>query len=389
MTESSQQLSANSEQLTVNRWLHLKLTWMPVFGHEWLLTVICWLLAVLCNGQSITGAWVGVKEELDSGFVCSLPLYLDARADSTYTLSLIDKAATNPKATWAMNGKWLRLDTLLFQPKQVQLTANTLTLTGHYPMQFRRVPTPNTALTEAATRTLLANRSWQLDQTRYHFHEGGQACLETNGGRDRAVRCWTVVERGGAVFLVIKGTETDCSRSYDVPMLCRTSTDKQLMVSLLTDETKLSTLVMVAALPAGKTCAAIGFHRCSNCFSVPDNQASELDKHGPPGRFYAVRQQLLRLVRPSSVARPTGILQVRCLVNCAGQAGQFSVNACNSDYEPAVFDKSLTDQVMSMMQTHFSAGWQPGRIRGIDRPLDYVATINIRFLDGLITDVFP
>ena len=102
-----------------------------------------------------------------------------------------------------------------------------------------------------------------------------------------------------------------------------------------------------------------------------------------------MRQQLLRLVRPPGAGGSTGILQVRCLVNCAGQAGQFSVNAYNADYEPAVFAKQLTDQVMSVMQTHFSEGWQPGRIRSIDRPLDYVATINIRFLNGLITDVFP
>lgn len=342
------------------------------------------------SAQPITGAWVGVTQELDSGFVCPLPMYLDVRADSTYTLSLIDNAARNPRATWAMNGQWLRLDTLLFRPNQVRLTDTELRLTGSSPLLFRRLPlATNAALTEAAVQALLTNRVWQKGTVRYHFHDGGQACLETVGTSDRAIRCWSVIARGGAFFIIVKGNRTDCSRNYDAPMLVEKIENNILTVNVLFDKSTSVVLTALGTLPAGKHCAAAGFQLCSSCFYQPNEQANELEKKGPAGRFYAIRQRLLSVYTPGKQAGQTGLVQVRCMVNCEGQAGLFSAKTYGPDYQLLPSNGPIANKLLSIMQTHFATGWQPGRIRSITRPLDYVATINIRLVDGRITDVFP
>jgi hypothetical protein len=138
----------------------------------------------------------------------------------------------------------------------------------------------------------------------------------------------------------------------------------------------------------GKNCAAIGFQLCSACLYPPYEQAEGLYKKGPPGRFYAVRQRLLDEFKPAGTS-PTGIVQVRCLVNCVGQAGRFTATLYGPDYRTSKTNADTTNQILTIMRTHFSSGWQPGRVRDVRRPLDYVATINIRLVDGRITDVFP
>jgi hypothetical protein len=340
--------------------------------------------------QSLVGTWVGVKQELDSGFVCPLPLYLDVRSDSTCTLSLIDNVARNPRAPWSLNGQGLRLDTLLFRPKQVRLTDTELSLTGSTPMLFRRVqPAGSPGQTEVSVRALLTNRIWQKGATRYHFHDGGQACVEIVTSGDRAIRCWSVVERDGVVFVIVKGNRIDCSRNYDAPMLVETLTTNAFIVNDFIDKPARVTLTTPGTLPPGKLCVAAGFQLCSTCFYAPNEQANYLDKKGPAGRFYAIRQRLQSAYVPGRQTGPTGVVQVRCLVNCEGQAGRFSAKTYGPEYQLLPNNQPTANQLVTILQTHFATGWQPGRLRAIPRPLDYVATINIRFVDGRITDVFP
>ncbi|MBO0948908.1 hypothetical protein [Fibrella forsythiae] len=347
------------------------------------------LLANSVSGQSLVGAWIGVEQQIDSGFVCPLPLFLQVRSDSTYTLSLIDKAATAPRSTWGMTDNRLRLDTAVFLPGQVQITATDLKVQGATPMVFRRVQPTAFSGGETTVRSVLANRIWQQSQVRYHFHEGGQLCVEDQLTGDRAIRCWTVTECNGSVFVVVKGNRGDCSRSYDVPIQVLAFTDKKLTVSKLTaaDSSPYS-LTAGGLLPAGKNCEAIGFQLCSSCFYIPYEQAGLLEKKGPPGRLYAVRQQLMADFKANNVPRQTGIVQVRCLVNCEGKAGQFTATTYGPDYQRNHFDPQITNQLLTILRTHFATGWRPGRIRAIERPLDYQATITIRLVDGQITDVF-
>ena len=196
--------------------------------------------------------------------------------------------------------------------------------------------------------------------------------------------------RDGAVFIVVKGNRIDCSRNYDAPMQVLGNRDNQLIVKLLLpNETQVVNLTAGETLPPGKDCAAIGFQLCSSCLHVPYEQADAFDKKGPPGRFYAVRQRLLADYKPVNVPAQTGIVQVRCLVNCEGQAGQFTAITYSSNYQQTQFDGRIVNQLLTIMRTYFATGWKPGRIQKIDRPLDYQATVNIRLVAGVITDVYP
>ena len=343
------------------------------------------------QAQSLVGSWVGVGRQIDSGFVCPLPVYLQVRSDSTYTLDLIDRAAAAPRSTWAFSGGWLRLDTAIFLPEQVRLTATELHINGAVPMQFWRVEPTTVPISEEPVRALLINRVWAgLSGKRYHFHQGGQACIEYESTGDRDSRCWTIAVRDGAVFIVVKGNRIDCSRNYDAPMQVLGNRDNQLIVKLLLpNETQVVDLTAGKTLPPGKDCAAIGFQLCSSCLHVPYEQADAFDKKGPPGRFYAVRQRLLADYKPVNVPAQTGIVQVRCLVNCEGQAGQFTAITYSSNYQQTQFDGRIVNQLLTIMRTYFATGWKPGRIQKIDRPLDYQATVNIRLVAGVITDVYP
>jgi hypothetical protein len=348
------------------------------------------------QAQTLVGNWVGVGQAIDSGIVCPLPLYLQVRSDSTYTLSLIDKAATMPRATWSMAGGNLRLDTAVYKSGYFELIYDrALRLRGAISTTFRRVSQPEKPVDVEVVRAMMTNRVCTLTNprysngklTRYHFHEGGRVCIEQRDG-NRAVRCWAVVERDGVVFIVIKGNQTDCSRNYSYPMLVTGQTDKKLYLDRIEDPQKFAwELTPTEVLPPGSACEAVGFQRCTDCLNSPQEQATYLHKKGPPGRFYALRERLLADVPP--VPGQTGIVQVRCWVNCEGKAGDFRATTYGPDYRLAPLDTALTSRILTTLRTHFATGWQPGRLRDVDRPLDYEAVINIRLADGKITDVFP
>lgn len=367
-------------------WSRKRVSWFRLFA-----SIHCVILFVHASlGQSLVGSWVGVEQQLDSGFVCPLPLYLQVRSDSTYTLSLIDRAATAPRATWSVNKGRVRLDTAIFLPHQVGLTATGLQIRGSTPMLFRRVQPMTMPISETTIRSLLTNRVWQQEQVHYHFHEGGQACIEHIPSGDRAIRCWTITECEGNIFIVIKGNRVDCSRNYDTPMQLLSINSKRLVISKVSaGMSQPFSLTTGALLPAGKTCEAIGFQLCSTCFYTPYEQAMTLDKKGPPGRLYAVRQRLMADFNAGNVPEQTGLVQVRCLVNCEGQAGQFTATTYGPDYQPCQLDPRITSQLLTIFRTYFATGWRPGRVRTVSRPLDYQATINIRLVNGHITDVFP
>jgi hypothetical protein len=369
--------------------------------HAAIRSALCILHFTFCilhsaQAQTLVGNWVGVRQEIDSGLTCPFPAYLQVRADSTYTLSLIDNAATVPRARWSQMGGQLRLDTAVYKPGYVELDDRTLRLRGYVPMTFQRVRVPEKSVDVEAIRAMLTNRICKLTNPRYvgrhavhyHFHEGGRLCIEQHDG-NRAVRCWAVVERDGAVFIVIKGNQTDCSRNYGYPMQVTGKTNTKLFVSRVEERQKFAwELVAVGSLPPGPACEAVGFQRCTDCLNATDEQADLLHKKGPPGRFYALRERLLADV-PTGSATQTGLVQVRCWVNCEGRAGDFRATTYGPDYQPAPLDPALTKPILTTLQTHFATGWQPGRLRKVDRPLDYEAVINIRLVAGRITDVFP
>ena len=343
-------------------------------------------------GQSITGAWVGLETEVDSGKVCPLPLYLQLRSDSTCTMSLIDEAARAPRTTWSWNGGRLRIDTATYAPAQLRVTDTELTVSGAFPMRFGGV-IPGYVKRDEVLKWLI-DRAWQCNGTRMYLHgesetTEGRACMENLKTGQQTVHCWALVARDSALFLVIRGNRTDCSRAYQSPRQVMAASATQLVIRQWTDRGWVTqTWQQPMPLRPKTSCKPVGFQTCSACFYRPFNMAVDLAKKGPPGGYFAIRQVLEKGL-PTGLPGQTGLLQIRCVVNYEGQAGQFETNGYGPDYQRKPFDNGLTKQLLSLCQTHFATGWQPGRYRGTGYPLDYAATINIRLVDGRITDVFP
>ncbi len=89
--------------------------------------------------------------------------------------------------------------------------------------------------------------------------------------------------------------------------------------------------------------------------------------------------------RPKKSWGDTGLVRIRFIVNCKGQADRFRLLTSDFNYQPKEFDKRITIQLMEI--TKSLDGWETMYLR--ETPVDYYQYLLFKIVDGQIINILP
>jgi len=81
----------------------------------------------------------------------------------------------------------------------------------------------------------------------------------------------------------------------------------------------------------------------------------------------------------------SGFLTIRFIVNCEGKTGRYRVQGMNNDYKEKIFNKDLTNQLLSL--TKQLDGWLVGEDEG--KIFDYYQYLTFKIENGKLIEIMP
>ncbi len=87
--------------------------------------------------------------------------------------------------------------------------------------------------------------------------------------------------------------------------------------------------------------------------------------------------------KPEKVAKESGLIRVRFVVNCRGETGRYRVLGMDEAYQEKEFDNSITDQLLAI--TKRLKGWKI--FPNVDR--DYYQYLIFKIKDGELIELMP
>ncbi len=85
------------------------------------------------------------------------------------------------------------------------------------------------------------------------------------------------------------------------------------------------------------------------------------------------------------VSGESGLIRIRFVVNCKGETGRFRLIAMNQNYEEKLFQKSITEQLMTMTQS--LKGWKPKYIN--ENEIDYYQYLIFKIENAQLIEIMP
>jgi hypothetical protein len=102
------------------------------------------------------------------------------------------------------------------------------------------------------------------------------------------------------------------------------------------------------------------------------------------GEKIAVEEKIKSLNLQSNKSS-NGYITIRFLVNCEGKTGMFRMQQMNKDYKEKIFDKGLSDTLLSF--TRNLQGWIPKQIKG--KKVDYYQYLTYKIDNGKVSEILP
>ncbi|MBX2871091.1 MAG: hypothetical protein KTR30_03300 [Saprospiraceae bacterium] len=81
----------------------------------------------------------------------------------------------------------------------------------------------------------------------------------------------------------------------------------------------------------------------------------------------------------------SGWIRIRFIVNCKGQSGRFRMTGSDTAYQEQVFDKKISDQLLSITQS--LNAWKP--LPDLEDPRDYYQYLTFKIENGALKEILP
>ena len=83
--------------------------------------------------------------------------------------------------------------------------------------------------------------------------------------------------------------------------------------------------------------------------------------------------------------KQNGLIRIRFIVNCDGQAGRYRVLQSDYDYQEKVFEKEIVSQLLNI--TKGIENWEVFKRNEV--PVDYYMYLIFKITDGQLTEILP
>lgn len=159
----------------------------------------------------------------------------------------------------------------------------------------------------------------------------------------------------------------------------------------------LATLLACQSKPSAQTAypRMIGDIAPNSKLDNPDFQLCSGDKlaiqyYALPEKPYigekrAMNDYFFKKYQAQQAAKETGLIRIRFLVNCEGQAGRFRIKGMDWDYQEKTFDPSITDQLLQL--TKAIPKWNS--FSNEKRGIDYYNYLIFKIEEGQLKEIMP
>ncbi len=103
------------------------------------------------------------------------------------------------------------------------------------------------------------------------------------------------------------------------------------------------------------------------------------------GEKLAIEKEFAEKYKSEIIKNETGLIRINFVVNCKGKTDRFRLISMNENYEEKVFDKSITDKLLSIAKN--LKGWKGKRIR--EKEIDYYQYLIFKMENGQLKEILP
>ncbi len=103
------------------------------------------------------------------------------------------------------------------------------------------------------------------------------------------------------------------------------------------------------------------------------------------GEKLAIEEAFFQNYDANKMAKESGLVRIRFVVNCKGKTGRFRVMAMDDDYNPIRMDHTITEQLLAI--TKVLNGWQPMQMG--QGKADYYQYLIFKIDKGHLTKILP
>ena len=103
------------------------------------------------------------------------------------------------------------------------------------------------------------------------------------------------------------------------------------------------------------------------------------------GEKLAIEKEFTEKYKSEIIKNETGLIRINFVVNCKGKTDRFRLISMNENYEEKVFDKSITDKLLSIAKN--LKGWKGKRIR--EKEIDYYQYLIFKIENGQLKEILP
>lgn len=103
------------------------------------------------------------------------------------------------------------------------------------------------------------------------------------------------------------------------------------------------------------------------------------------GEKRAIEALFQKLYRPVAAPKATGLIRIRFMVNCAGKTGRFRLIGMDENFQPLVFPKAISNQLLEI--TKKLDGWE--KLPNAEEATDYYQYLSFKIEQGAIKEILP
>ena len=103
------------------------------------------------------------------------------------------------------------------------------------------------------------------------------------------------------------------------------------------------------------------------------------------GEKLAIEKEFSEKYKSEFIKNETGLIRINFVVNCKGKTDRFRLISMNENYEEKVFNKSITDKLLSIAKN--LKGWKGKRIR--EKEIDYYQYLIFKIENGQLKEILP
>jgi len=351
---------------------------------RFMIVVLVVILLVGCHSESINtnkdikGTWIGGGYEMDLDTYQPIPTILtftdeqlilknNTRIDTlSYSFSeapfLIDQSDT------------LFLDEFKIQRDQLKFKIK-------YFNNYHRCKKSD--LSFSKTKEDLVNKYWSSDDETILF-DGSYFFVSKKNDKAFKKLCYNLEKVNSSIIINKYGDFLDCTTNHQY---------LEQIIDL--DENKLTILrwekdgfkeISFQLDKSPKELTLVDFQLCNIYLNV--NHPRDRYYAGGTsyqGGLYKIRKVFTEKYIPPRNVKENGLIRIRFIVNCQGDAGQFEILELDKNYKEKKMDERISSQILNI--TKSLKEWIPGKRN--EKPIDSYKFLTFKIKDSEIKEIFP